>query len=146
MASRAYGERRVGLGVEGGHARHDADKHAHRVRVVVERAHELREVVVEEGVAHDLAVPVLELELAGELAVDAEEGDLEEGRLFSKLLDGVAAVAEDAAIAIDEADLGASDGSVLVRGIVHDKAFHLRKGVGLNRPVLNRHLISLLTC
>ena len=49
--------------MEGRHASHDADKHAHRVRVVVERLHELAEIIVDDAVAHHLLAPVRQLGL-----------------------------------------------------------------------------------
>lgn len=129
--------------MEGGHAGHDADEHAHGMRIVVERLHELREVVVEERVAHNLRVPRLGFHGVGQLAIDEEVGDLEEGRLFSQLLDRVAAIAQNAAVAVNVADRRARHGSVLVRGIVHDKAADLCKGVRLHRVAFERHLVRL---
>ena len=42
--------------------------------------------------------------LGGQLAVDEQVGDLEVGRLFGQVLDGVAAVAEDPVVAVEERD------------------------------------------
>ena len=44
---------------------------------------------------------VTQLTARRQVAVDEEIGDLEEGRLFGELFDGVAAVAEDAGGSVD---------------------------------------------
>ena len=45
-----------------------------------------------------------ELLFGGQFAVDEEESNLEEGRMFCKLLDGYAPVLQDPLISIDVAD------------------------------------------
>ena len=48
--------------------------------------------------------PLVELRLRRQLAVDEQVGDLEVGRLLGELLDRVAAVLEDALVAVDVGD------------------------------------------
>ena len=74
------------------------------------------------GVAHDGALPVLELGARGQLAVDDEEGRLEEGAALRQLLDGVAPVPEHAVGPVDVADGAAHRRHVGVARVVHPQA------------------------
>lgn len=56
---------------------------------------------MDEGV---LVLEEVELCLGGEFSVDEEEGDLEEGGFFGKLLDGDSSVLEDSLVSVDVAD------------------------------------------
>jgi len=62
------------------------------VRVAREAVEEALEVLVQQGVAADVARECLELGLRGQLAVDEQVADLEEGRLLGELVDRNAAV------------------------------------------------------
>lgn len=65
-----------------------------------------------ERVTHYLVLPVLELFLGGQLAVDEQKGDLHEIALFCELLNGVPPVLEDAVVAVNETYFGrAADGA-----------------------------------
>ena len=46
--------------------------------------------------------PLVELRLGRQLAVDQQVGDLEVGGLLGELLDRIAAVLEDALVAVDD--------------------------------------------
>ena len=108
----------VGVGIEGRQRADRAEQHPHRVGVVAEALHEALDVLVHEGVDRDLADPLLELLAGGQLAVDEQVGDLEVGRLLGELLDRVAAVLEDAGLAVEEGDLRATRRGVHVRRVV----------------------------
>jgi hypothetical protein len=73
---------------------------------------------VDHGVAGDVGDPLIQLVGAGQLAVQQEVGDLQEAALFGKLLDGVAAVAQDSPVAIEEGDGALAGGRVQECGIV----------------------------
>ena len=108
------------LGVEGGERADRADQDAHRMGVVAEALDELLQVLVHQGVHLDVALPHAEVRGRGQLALDDQVGGLEEAALLGQLLDRVAAVAEDAALAVDVADLALAGGRVEERGVVAD--------------------------
>ena len=70
-----------------------------------EGGEEAAEVLVQEAVARDAPLHALEGLAVGQLAVDEEVGDLQEGRGLGQLLDRVAAVAQDPGRAVDIGDL-----------------------------------------
>jgi hypothetical protein len=73
---------------------------------------------VHERVDGDLADPFLELLGRRQVAVDEQIGDLEIGRLLGELLDRVAAVLEDAVLAVEVGDLRATRRRVHERRVV----------------------------
>ena len=79
---------------------------------VPERAEEVLRVRMHEGVRHDLAFEQPELRLAGQRAIYEQVRRFEVGRVQGELLDRVAAIAQDAGVAIDIRDLALYDGSV----------------------------------
>ena len=96
----------LGLRVERAERRQRRDEHAHRVGVVVEPIDEpLAHVLVDERVVGDLVGPRGELLLVGKFAVQQQVGDLEVRRVLGELLDRVAAVAQDAGVAVEIGDL-----------------------------------------
>ena len=73
--------------------------------VVVESVDEpLAHVLVDERVMGDVEHPLIELRLVGELTVQQEVRHFEVGRVLGQLLDRVAAVAQDAGIAVEVGD------------------------------------------
>ena len=98
--------------VEGRERADAGQQHPHRVGVVAEALEELLEVLVDEGVVGDVEDPAVELGRGRQLAEDQQVGDLEEGRALAELLDRVAAVFEDAGVAVDVGDRGAAGGGV----------------------------------
>ena len=74
------------------------------MRVVVEPLHELLEVLVDPGVVGDVVDPLVHLGERRQLAVEHQVGDLEVVGAVRQLLDGVAAIAQDAAVAVDLGD------------------------------------------
>src|SRR3954447_1545247 len=75
------------------------------MRVVTEAGEEVPQVLVEQRVLRDPRLEVVELGLGRKLAVDQQVRRLEEARLLGKLVDRVAAVAQDPRVAVDERDL-----------------------------------------
>ena len=94
----------LGVGIEGRERAHHAEQHAHRVGVVAEPLEELGDVGVDVGVVLDRLGPLVELRLGRQLALAQQVGHLEEAGLLGQLLDRIAAVAQDAPVAVDEGD------------------------------------------
>ena len=139
----------VGVGIEGRERAGRGQEHPHRVGVVAEALHEALDVLVHERVDRDLVRPLVQLRLGGQLTVDEQVGDLEIGRLLRELLDRIAAVLQDAGLAVQERDGRATRGGVHERGVVgHDPEVVLvdldvPQGGGTYGAVLDRDLISL---
>jgi len=70
--------------------------------IVIKALQEILGLFVEHGVKGDLGNPILQLWLGGEFAKQKEIGNLEVSAILRELLDGVAAIAQDALIAVDE--------------------------------------------
>src|SRR5579875_2871675 len=100
------------VGIEGRERPDRADDDAHRVGVVAEPLDEALDVLVEERVHADVVPPHLEVRGRRQLALDDEVGHLEVVALLGQLLDRVAAVAEDAALAVDVGDGALARGRV----------------------------------
>ena len=87
--------------------------------------------------------------LGRQLAVDEQVGDLEEARLLRELLDRVAAVLEDALLAVDEGHRALARGGVDETGVVGRQArgvvvqADLTEVGGLDRAVVDRDLVVL---
>src|SRR5205814_1086562 len=79
---------------------------------------QLLDVLVQEGVMGDRVHPLAVLVRIGQLAMDQEVGDVEETTALGQLLDRIAAVAEDAVLAVNECDRAPATGGVKERGIV----------------------------
>src|SRR6185436_7151759 len=85
----------------------------------------------------------------GELAVEQQVGRLEERAFLRELLDRVAAIAQDALVAIDVRDGAAAGRRVHERGIVEHQAEIVDLGLdlpevgGANRPILDGELVAL---
>ena len=139
----------VGVGVEGRQRPHRGHEHPHRVGVVAEALHEVLDVLVHERVDRDLVHPLLQLGARGQRAVDDQVGDLQVARVLAQLLDRVAAVLEDAGVAVDVGDRAATRRGVRVRGVVGHQPEVLVVGLDLpevhraHRAVLDRQLVAL---
>ena len=124
-------------------------QHAHRVGVVAEALHEGLDVLVDERVVGDLVHPGVHLRLGGERAVDEEVGHLEEAGLLRQLLDRVAAVLQDALVAVDVGDRAATGRRVDEAGVVGGQAglvvadLDLSEVLGGDGPVGDRDLVVL---
>src|SRR3972149_5112229 len=99
----------LGIRVERGESRHGAYEHAHGVGIVLQALHELLDVLVDVGVVGDVVGPLVELVAGGQLTEENEIRRLQEVGVLGQLLDGVAAVFEDTAFAVDVGD-GAAAG------------------------------------
>ena len=139
----------VGVGVERGQRAHRGHQHPHRVGVVAEALHEVLDVLVHERVDRDLVDPLVELALRGQLAVDQQVGDLQVARLLAQLLDRVAAVLQDAGVAVDVGDRAAARRRVRVRRVVRHQAEFVVVDLDLaqvhraHRPVGDGQLVGL---
>src|SRR5699024_1314375 len=69
---------------------------------------ELHQRLIEHGVIGDGLHELVVLCLIGQFYVQQQIGDLQERRFFGKLLDGVAAIGEQAVFAVDVGDVGAA--------------------------------------
>jgi hypothetical protein len=95
----------LGLGVEGRQGADPGQEHPHGVGVVVECVDEpLPEVFVDVRVVADVVGPRLELVDRRQLTVDEQVGHLQVGGPGSQLFDRVAAVAQDARVAVQIGD------------------------------------------
>ena len=126
----------VGVRVERRQRAHGGHEHAHRVGVVAEALHEVLDVLVHERVDRDLVHPARQLRLRRELAVDQQVGDLQVAGVLAQLLDRVAAVLQDAGVAVDVGDRAAARGRVHVRRVVRHQPEVLL--VGLDLPEVHR--------
>ena len=86
--------------------------------VAAEAAVEGRQLLVEHGVAGDGVGEALKLFLFRKLAVDEQIGDLGKGRMVGELVDRIAAMKEDALVAVDIGDLRLARGGRGEAGIV----------------------------
>ena len=149
VAARLLVENPLGIGVERRQRADGADEHAHRMGVVVKAVDELLDVLVDDRVVRDVIHPGVELRGAGQLPLQQEERRLEEGALLGELLDRIAAIAQDALIAVDETDRAAAGGGIHERRIVAHQpeivggGFDLTQVSGPNRPILNGKLVTL---
>ena len=115
------------LGVERRQRADRGQQHAHRVGVVAEALHEALDVLVHERVERDLVHPrVVLLGLVGSSPWTQQVGHLEVRRLLGQLLDRVAAVLQDALVAVDE-----GDGAAAGRGVRRSRG---RRPPGPGRP------------
>src|ERR1700737_437944 len=116
--------------------------------IVMEAVDQLLDVLVEERVMGDRVHPVATLSGIGQVAVYQEVGDLEEAAAFGQLLDRIAAVAEDAALAIDEGDRAPTTRRVEEGGIIAEQARagpiggDLLEVGGGDRTVADRDLVA----
>ena len=119
----------LGIGIEGGQRADGAEEDPHRVRVVAEALHELLDVLVEHRVERDLLRPVLQLRGRRQLAEENQVGRFEVVAFFGQLLDRIAAIEQDALVAVDVGDRAAA-----VRGV------HERRVVRHQPEVVGRRL------
>jgi len=97
-------------------------QHGHRVGVTGEAAERDTQAFVDLGVVEDAGLEGGQLGGGGQLAVDEQVGRLDEVGLLGQVLDGVAAVAEDALFAVDERDLGLAGPGVGITVVEGDVA------------------------
>ena len=97
-----------------------ARHHRHRVGVAPEALIEPAHLLVHHGVAGDTVVEVGLLRSSGKLAVEQEVAGLEEVAVLRQLFDGIAAIEQNALIAVDVGDLGLAASGRCVSGIVRE--------------------------
>ena len=95
-----------------GKRRHRADQHAHGVRVVAETFQKLLGGFVKHGVVGDIVHPVFQFRCGWKLAVEKQVSHFEKCALFRELLNGIAAVSQDASIAVDVGNGAAARGRI----------------------------------
>ena len=92
----------------------------HRMRVAGKAFVEVLHVLVQHRVAGDVRGERLELLLIGQPAVDQKVAGLHEGRMLGELLDGDAAVAQDAFLSIEKSDRAEAGAGVHVAVVERD--------------------------
>ena len=131
----------LGVVVERAECGDRADEHAHRVGVVVEAVDEaLAHVLVDERVVGDVVGPLLQLRRVRQLAVQQEVGDLEVRAVLGQLLDRVAAVSQDAVVAVEVGDRALARSGLHVRRVVDEqRRIELAHRGGREHPVGDRY-------
>ena len=77
---------------------------------------------VQQLVARQAEAELVEFLLAGQATEDQQPGDLDEIGVLGELLDGNAAIAENALVAVDEGDSALADPAIAQRGVVGNQA------------------------
>ena len=138
------------VGVEGGKRCHRAHQDAHGMGVVVEAVDELLHVLVQHGVPQNFAVPESQFVGGGQIPVQQQVGDFQEGAVLGELFDGIPAIEKDTGLAIQEGD-GALAGSRIHVGRVigHQPeiagaGFDLAEVHGADGPAVNRDGVVFL--
>ncbi|EKX66764.1 hypothetical protein STRIP9103_03230, partial [Streptomyces ipomoeae 91-03] len=114
-------ERVVAVLVERRQGADHGGQHRHRVGVPGEAPVEVLDILVQQRVLGDVVLEAGELVDGRQLAVDQQVGDLQEGGALGQLLDRVAAVAEDARLAVQIRDGGFIGGGVPVTAVQGDQ-------------------------
>ena len=136
------------LGIKRGKRGDGGNHHAHGVGVVVKAVQEFLHGLVDEGVVRDVVGPIFQLRARGQLAVQNQIGGFEIGAFLGQFLDGIAAVSQDAFVAVDERDLALTQGRVVEGRVVahHPElvGFHLDLAQidGADRVVLDRNFVG----
>lgn len=95
-----------GVGVERGQGVHGRGEHAHGVGVAREGSEHDAEILTDHRLAIDVGAIRRVLLLRGQFTEAQQPGDLEEIGLLAQLLDGVSAIPQDRAAAVDIGDPG----------------------------------------
>jgi hypothetical protein len=72
--------------------------------IVMKAIHELLRVLVDEHGMSDFTDPLVHFRVCRELAVEEEVRHFEEGAVLGEVFDGVSAIEEDAAVAVEVGD------------------------------------------
>ena len=135
--------------IERGQRPHSADEHAHRMGVVLEPLHQLRDVRVQHRVERDVTRPLPVFCVGRQLAEENHVRGFEKITVLGQLFDWIAAVEEDALVAVDERDAAAAGGGVHERRVVghHPELvggdFDLPQIHRANGAVLDRDVVLL---
>ena len=114
--------------IEGRERADRADHHRHRMRVAPETLEEPAHLLVHHGVARDAVVEVGLLRGGRQLAIEQQVAGLQEIAVLGELLDRVAAIEQDALVAVDIGDLRFAACGRGKAGVVGE---HARLGVEL---------------
>ena len=114
--------------IEGRHGTDDTDHHGHRVRIAAETAVEVAHLLVDHRVICDRVLEILEGCRVGQLTVQQQVANFQEAAFLGKLLDGVAAMAQDADFAVD---IGQGRVTTRRRGVGGVIGEHARLGIQL---------------
>ena len=121
----------------------ERDEHRHRVAVLREPVEEPGQRIGDALERRDLGPPARALGGSRQFAVQDQPGDVEIAMALGELLDGVAAVTEDALVAVDVGDPADAGGRVLERRVVGGEPrvvgvrAHLSEPGGADRSVLD---------
>jgi hypothetical protein len=110
------------LGIEATDGVNHRGEDGHRVGVAGEALEVVLQVLVQEFILREQVGEAFKLGAVRELAHDEQVGDFNEGGLLGEFLDGDAAVAQDAQIAVDEGDLALARAGVSVAFVERDVA------------------------
>ena len=91
--------------IEGRQRADHAAHHRHRMRIAAEAGEKARHLLVHHGVARDAVVEIFLLRLGRQFAVEQQVADFQEVAMLGQLLDRIAAMQQDAFVAVDEGDL-----------------------------------------
>ena len=106
-----------GTGIEGSHGANGPGQHGHRVAVTAEAFEKAIHLCVKKGMLLDLGVEFGELGFCRQLPFQDEVADFRKCRFFSELANRIAAVKQDAFVAVNEGDLAFAAGSRREAGI-----------------------------
>ena len=138
----------LGLGIKRGKRRDGRNHHAHRMGVVVKPVQEFLHRLVDEGVVRDVVGPIFQLRAGGQLAMQNQISRFEVGAFLGQFLDRIAAVSQDAFVAVDERDLALTQGRIVEGRVVahHPELigfhFDLAQIGGVDRVVLDRNFVG----
>lgn len=111
-------KRRVLFGMEGRKSSDSRAKHPHGMSIISEMIHHRKQILVDEGMLHDLSGEGVEFLLGGQFSPEDKICDLHEGALLSQYLDGISSILKDSSISIDERDSGGTGDGVHVSWII----------------------------
>jgi len=134
--------------IEGGERGDSGNSHAHGMSVVVKPIEKFLDAFMDEGVMGDVVGPILQLCGGRQFAVQQQIGRFQVGALFCEIFDGIAAVAQDAGVAIDKRDSAYTGGGVVERRVVAHQPeflgidFDLAQVGGANGAVLDGNFVG----
>ena len=99
----------------------DAADDRHGMRVAPEAVVELAQLLVDHGVQHDTAFELGQLFPVGQLAVQQQVSHFQERGLLRELVDRIAAMQQDAFVAVDIGDAALASRGAAVAGIVREE-------------------------
>ncbi len=126
----------LGIGIHGGERGYGADEHGHRMRVVAETFHEFLGGFMEHGVVGNLVDPVFQLARVRQFPEQEQIGHFKISAVLGENFDGISAIAQDSAIAVDIGNCAAAGCGVGECGVVGHQAEVF--GAGLDLAKIHR--------